>query len=89
MTDCTNLELNSNNEEIETIETAYSDAYENAGLKYNDQFFAPGTSKDEILKACNAAEHAILTSTTKFDGKYTYEIKYTGHSIYHKSYGTR
>lgn len=81
--------INSKNEEMEAIETAYCDAYKNAGLKYSSQLFAPGTSKDEILKACNEAENTILTSSTKFDGKYTYEIKYTGHSIYHKSYGTR
>ena len=81
--------INSNNEEMEAIETAYCDAYKNAGLKFSDQLFAPGTSKDKILKACNEAENAILTSSTKFDGKYTYEIKYTGRSIYLKSYGTR
>ena len=81
--------INGNNEEMEAIETAYCDAYENAGLKFSNQLFAPGTSKDDILKACNEAENAILTSSTKFIGKYTYEIKYTGQSIYNKVYGTR
>lgn len=81
--------INGNNEEMETIETAYCDAYKNAGLKFDSQFFAPGTSKDKILNACSEAENAILTSAIRFDGKYTYEIKYTGQSIYHKSYGTR
>ena len=81
--------INSKNEEMEAIETAYCDAYQNAGLKYGNYLFAPGTSKDEILEACNEAENAILTSSIKFDGQYTYEIKYTGHSIYHKNYGTR
>ena len=81
--------INSNNEEMEAIESAYCDAYENAGLKYGNHFFAPGTSKEEILKACNEAENAILTSSTKFDGQYTYEIKYSNQSIYHKNYGTR
>ena len=44
--------------------------------------------KDKILKACSDAEFAILTSSRKFNGKYTYEIKYAGHSIYNKNYGT-
>ena len=81
--------INSNNEEIEAIETAYCDAYKNEGLKFSSQLFAHGTYEEEILKACREAENAILTSSIKFDGKYTYEIKYIGHSIYHKSYGTR
>ena len=81
--------INGNAEEIEAIETSYCDAYNNAGLKFDSQFFAPGTSKDEILKACSEAENAILSSSIKFDGKYIYEIKYKGNSIYHKSFGTR
>lgn len=81
--------VNNTDEEMSAIETAYCDAYDNAGLKYGSSLFAPGTSKAEILKACNEAEIAILTSSIKFDGKYTYEIKYAGRSIYHRSYGTR
>lgn len=61
----------------------------NAGLKFGNYVFALGTSKDKILKACSDAEFAILTSSRKFNGKYTYEIKYAGHSIYSKNFGTR
>lgn len=61
----------------------------NEGLKFSGQLFAPGTSKDLILKACSEGENAILTSSIKFDGKYTYEITYNRHSIYHINYGTR
>lgn len=74
---------------MEAIEAAYCDAYGNAGLKFGAQFFAPGTSEQEIFNACSEAENAILTSSMKFKGKYTYEIKCTGHRIYHKTYGTR
>ena len=81
--------INSKNEEIEAIESAYCDAYKNACLKFGAQLFAPGTSKDLILKACSEAEYAILTSSIKFEGRYTYKIKCNGYSIYHKNYGTR
>lgn len=81
--------INSSNEEIEAIETAYCDAYSTAGLKFGSQLFAPGTSKDEILRACSEAEKAILTSSMTFKGKYTYEVKYAGQSVYHMSYGVR
>lgn len=81
--------INSQYEEIEAIERAYCDAYKNVGLKFGSQAFVHGTSKDNILKACSEAENAIFTSSRKFNGKYTYEIKYAGHSIYNKNYGTR
>lgn len=81
--------INSNNVEIEAIETAYCDAFKKADLKFGSQFFAMGTSKEAILKACNEAEYAILTSSIAFDGKYTYEIKYAGKSIYYKFFGIR
>lgn len=81
--------INDQYEEIEAIQSAYCDAYKNAGLKFGNYVFALGTSKDKILKACSDAEFAILTSSRKFNGKYTYEIKYAGHSIYKKNYGTR
>ena len=61
----------------------------NEGLKCTSQLFAPGTSKDRILKACSEAEYAILTSSIKFEGRYTYKIKCNGYCIYHKNFGTR
>ena len=81
--------INGNNAEIEAIETAYCDAYKNAGLNYGNFFFAPGTSEEAILKACAEAEHAILTAALKFDGKYTYAVRSAEQTIYQKSYGTR
>ena len=81
--------INGKNEEMEAIELAYWDAYKNAGLKFGGRSFAPGTSKDLILKACIEAEYAILTSSIKFEGRYTYKIKCNGYSIYHKNFGTR
>ena len=81
--------INSKNEEIEAIESAYCDAYKIACLKFGAQLFAPGTSKDLILKACSEAEYAILTSSIKFEGRYTYKIKCNGYCIYHKNFGTR
>lgn len=81
--------INSKNEEMEAIQSAYWDAYKKAGLKFGSQLFAPGTSKGKILKACSEAEDAIFTSSMKFDGQYTYEVKYAGQSIYQKKYGTR
>ena len=55
--------INSNNEEIEAIKTAYCDAYKNEGLNFSSQLFAHGTAEEEILKACREAENAILTSS--------------------------
>ena len=81
--------INSKNEEMEAIESAYLDAYKNEGLKCTTRLFAPGTSKDRILKACSDAEYAILTSSMKFEGRYTYKIKCNGYCIYHKNFGTR
>lgn len=81
--------INGKNEEIKAIKSAYCDAYKNEGLKFGGQSFALGTSKDRILKACSEAEYAILTSSIKFDGRYTYQIKCNGNSIYHKNFGTR
>lgn len=81
--------INSKNEEIKAIKSAYCDAYKNEGLKFGGQSFALGTSKDRILKACSEAEYAILTSSIKFEGRYTYKIKCNGYCIYHKNFGTR
>ena len=81
--------INGKNEEIKAIKSAYCDAYKNEGLKFGGQSFALGTSKDRILKACSEAEYAILTSSIKFEGRYTYKIKCNGSSIYHKNFGTR
>ena len=81
--------INGKNEEIKAIKSAYCDAYKNEGLKFGGQSFAPGTSKDRILKACSEAEYAILTSSIKFEGRYTYKIKCNGYCIYHKNFGTR
>ena len=81
--------INSNNSEIETIEFAYSDAYKMNKIKYNSRSFAPGTSKDLILKSCKQAEDAILTSSIKFDGRYVYEVKSKDEVLYQKVYGTR
>ena len=81
--------INGKNEEIKAIKSAYCDAYKNEGLIFGGQSFAPGTSKDRILKACSEAEYAILTSSIKFEGRYTYKIKCNGYCIYHKNFGTR
>ena len=81
--------INGKNEEIKAIKSAYCDAYINEGLKFGGQSFALGTSKDRILKACSEAEYAILTSSIKFEGRYTYKIKCNGYCIYHKNFGTR
>ena len=81
--------INGKNEEIKAIKSAYCDAYKNEGLKFGGQSFALGTSKDRILKACSEAEYAILTSSIKFEGRYTYKIKCNGYCIYHKNFGTR
>ena len=51
--------------------------------------FALGTSKEIILKACKQAEDAIESSSTKFDGRYVYEVKSKDVVIYQKVYGIR
>ena len=81
--------INGNNSEIEAIELAYSDAYKMNGIKFNSQSFAPGTSKELILKSCEQAEGAILTSSLEFEGRYVYEVKSKDETIYHKVYGIR
>jgi hypothetical protein len=81
--------INGNNSEIETIEFAYSDAYKMNKINFNSQFFAPGTSKDLILKSCKQAENAIFTSSIKFEGRYVYEVKSKDEVLYQKVYGTR
>lgn len=79
--------------EITAIELAYTDAYQKAGLKFNIESFAPGTSKDIILKACLEAENAIESSSIKFGASYTYEIfeitTTKKECIYRKVYGVR
>ena len=79
--------INSSNSEIEAIQSAYSDAYEMNGLKFNSQTFAPGTSKDIILNSCKLAEDAILSSSIKFVGRYVYEVKSKDEVLYQKMYG--
>ena len=81
--------INGNNSEIEAIELAYSDAYKMNGIKFNSQSFAPGTSKELILKSCEQAEGAIQTSSLKFEGRYVYEVKSKDETVYHKVYGVR
>ena len=81
--------INSNNSEIEAIELAYSDAYKMNGIKFNSQSFAPGTSKELILKSCEQAEGAIQTSSLNFEGRYVYEVKSKDETIYQKVYGVR
>ncbi len=81
--------INGNNSEIEAIEFAYTDAYKMNKIKFNQQFFAPGTSKDLILKSCKQAEIAILTSSRKFGGRYVYEVKSKDEVLYQIVYGTR
>ncbi|MBR3627161.1 MAG: hypothetical protein IKN48_12655 [Bacteroidaceae bacterium] len=81
--------INGNNSEIEAIEKAYSDAYKMKGIKFNSQMFALGTSKEIILKACKQAEDAIESSSTKYDGRYVYEVKSKDVVIYQKVYGIR
>ena len=81
--------INGNNSEIEAIEFAYSDAYKMNGIKFNSQSFAPGTSKELILKSCEQAEGAIPTSSLTFEGRYVYEVKSKDETVYHKVYGVR
>ena len=81
--------VNGNNSEIEAIELAYSDAYKMNKIKTNSRSFAPGTSKDLILKSCKQAENAILTSSMKFEGRYVYEVKSKDMVLYQKVYGVR
>lgn len=81
--------INGNNAEIEIIELAYSDAYKMNGIKCSSQSFAPGTSKDLILKSCKQAENAILSSNRNFEGRYVYEVKSKDIVIYQKVYGVR
>ena len=81
--------INDNNREIEAIEFAYSDAYKMNKINFNSQFFAPGTSKDLILKSCKQAEDAIFTSSIKFEGRYVYEVKSKDIVLYQKVYGVR
>ena len=81
--------INGNNSEIEAIEFAYSDAYKMNGIKFNSQSFAPGTSKELILKSCEQAEGAIQTSSLTFEGRYVYEVKSKDETVYHKVYGVR
>ena len=59
------------------------------GIKFNSQMFALGTSKEIILKACKQAEDAIESSSTKYDGRYVYEVKSKDVVIYQKVYGIR
>lgn len=81
--------INGNNSEIEAIQLAYSDAYKRNNIKTNSRSFAPGTSKDLILKSCKQAEDAILTSSMKFEGRYVYEVKSKDVVLYQKVYGVR
>ena len=81
--------INGNNSEIEAIQFAYSDAYKMNGIKTASRSFAPGTSKDLILKSCKQAEDAILTSSMKFEGRYVYEVKSKDMVLYQKVYGVR
>jgi len=81
--------INGNNSEIEAIQLAYSDAYKMNKIKTNSRSFAPGTSKDLILKSCKQAENAILTSSMKFEGRYVYEVKSKDMVLYQKVYGVR
>ena len=82
-------QFNDKNSEIEAIKFAYNDAYKLYGLKFSYDVFAKETKKEDILKACKDAEDAIMTSSIKFDGCYTYEVRYNQKSVYHKIYGTR
>ncbi len=81
--------INSNNSEIEAIQFAYTDAFKMNKIKFNQQFFAPGTSKEIILKSCKQAENAILTSSIKFEGRYVYEVKSKDEVLYQIIYGVR
>ncbi len=81
--------INGNNAEIEAIQLAYSDAYKMNKIKFNQQSFAPGTSKEIILESCKQAENAILTSSRKFEGRYVYEVKSKDEVLYQKVYGIR
>lgn len=81
--------INGNNLEIEAIEMAYSDAYKMNKINFSSRSFAPGTSKDLILKSCKQAEDAILSSSIKFDGRYVYEVKSKDIVLYQKVYGIR
>jgi len=85
--------VSSDNNEMETIELAYNNAFKNAGLVFNSEFFPAGTSKEDILKACTNAENAISKSSAKFVGYYVYEIRVVkipkDETIYIKEYGSK
>lgn len=80
-------------EEQTAINSAYKHAYDRAGLKHSTSSFAPDSQRHIILKACEEADKAILTSSIKFDGSYTYEVfEITSSSkncIYRRVYGIR
>lgn len=81
--------VNSTTDEKYAIETAYTTAYKLNGLNFGSESFAEGTSEGSILKACEEAEDAILTSSRKYEGQYIYEVKQGQVVIYHKIYGTK
>lgn len=81
--------INDKSSEIEAINLAYTDAYKMNKIKFNQQSFAPGTSKEIILESCKQAENAILTSSRKFEGRYVYEVKSKDEVLYQKVYGIR
>lgn len=58
-------------------------------LSYGGNTFSKSPSKKDILKACEEAHDAILTSSYKFEGQYTYELKENGNVIFRKTYGMK
>ncbi len=73
------------------IYNVYWSVFEGAGLAFNysSGTFSKSSSKKDILKACEEAHDAILTSSYKFEGQYTYELKENGNVIFRKTYGMK